>query len=99
MSFFEKLCFKTKIAAICFVLGKMSFVPSVCFLFLGQHNKALISIYIYISLIVSSIIFSLLAMKSKNIDTSLLSKKIEDNEDSEIYYTVKIKDGKIVSII
>ena len=99
MSLFSKLCLKTKIATVCFVLGKMSFVPSVCFLFLGEYNKSLISISIYISLIVSSIVFSLMAMKSKNIDTSLLAKKIEDSEDSEISYTVKIKDGKIVSIV
>lgn len=99
MDLFKTLSIKTKIATICFVLGKMSFIPSVCFLFLGESKKSLISIFVYIVLISASIVLSLMSMKDKEIDTTLLKKKIEDDEEFESTYTVKIKDGKVVSII
>ncbi len=99
MDLFKILSIKTKIATICFVLGKMTFVPSVCYLFLGESKKALIAIIVYISLIAVSIILSLMSMRDKKIDTSLLTKRIVNDKEHEATYTVKIKDGKVVSII
>ena len=95
---FDSLCFKTKIAALCFVLGKLTFMPSVYFLFSGQKDIALVSICIYAFLIASSLVLSISAARSKSIDTSILNKKIKLSEESENTYTVTVKNGKITSV-
>lgn len=98
MSLLDNICLRTKIATVCFVLGKMTFMPSVYFLFSDQRDLALTSIYLYISLIVASLAFSISAIKSKKIDTSMLKNKIKLSESDENTFTVIVKDGKIVSI-
>ena len=95
---FDSLCLKTKIAALCFVLGKLTFMPSAYFLFAGQKDIALISICIYAFLIASSLVLSISAARSKSIDTSILDKKIKFSEESENTFTVTVKDGKIISV-
>jgi len=95
---FDSLCLKTKIAALCFVLGKLTFMPSVYFLFAGQKDIALISICIYAFLIASSLVLSISAARSKSIDTSILDKKVKFSEESENTFTVTVKDGKIISV-
>ena len=97
LDFFNGLCLKTKISAICFVLGKMSFLPTILFLFNKQMDYALISIYVYAFLIASSFILSLIASNSKKIDTSILTEKINNVKDEDVF-TVIVKDGKIISI-
>lgn len=94
----DSLCLKTKIATVCFILGKMTFMPSVYFLFSGQRDLALISIYLYAFLIAASLVFSISAAKSKRTDLSVLSKKIKNSENSCGTFTVIVKDGKIISV-
>lgn len=98
MDFFSNLCLKTKISVICFVLGKMAFLPSVAFLFTKQMENALISIYAYAFLIAASFILALISLNSKKIDTSMLAKKIKNNISDEDVFTVVVKDGKIIAI-
>ncbi len=98
MDFFNDLCLKTKISAICFVLGKMAFLPSVLFLFTRQMDNALISIYVYAFFIASSFIIALIASNNKKIDTSMLTSKINSNTKDEDVFTVVVKDGKIIKI-
>ena len=64
----------------------------------STRDLALTSIYLYISLIVTSLAFSISAIKSKKIDTSMLKNKIKLSESDENTFTVIVKDGKIVSI-
>jgi len=98
LNLLESICLKTKIATACFILGKMTFMPSVYFLFSGQKERALTTIYIYASLIAVSLILSVIAVNSKKIDTAMLNKKIKLSQESENVFTVVVKDGKIVSI-
>jgi len=98
MSLLDSICLKTKIATVCFVLGKMTFMPSVYFLFSGQRDLALISIYIYSALIVASLVLSIIAVRSKRIDTSMLSRKIKLSGEDNSVFTVVVKDGKVISI-
>ena len=96
MDFFDSLCLKTKISVICFILGKMAFLPTVVFLFSRQMENALMSIYVYSFLILASFILSLIASNSKKINTSMLTNKI--NKNSEGAFTVIVKNGKIIAI-
>ena len=97
-SLLDSICLKTKIATLCFILGKMTFAPSVYFIFSGQKELALISIYIYSALIVASLVLSIIAVRSKRIDTSMLSRKIKLSGEDNSVFTVVVKDGKVISI-
>jgi len=104
MDFINNLCFKSKAAAIFFVLGKLTFVPSVYYIFSGKEREALVSIYFYSFFIFMSIVLSYLAMKNKSIDTSILINKIKssnkqhDLKNQEIQYTVIVKNGKVLYV-
>jgi len=98
MDFLSSLCLKTKVSVICFVLGKMAFLPSVAFLFSRQMENALMSIYVYSFLIAVSFILALIASNSKKINTSMLTNKINKNAGDECVFTVIVKNGKIIAI-
>ena len=97
-SLLDSICIKTKISTACFILGKMTFAPAVYFLFSGQKELALMSIYVYSALIITSLVFSIIAARSKRIDTSMLNKKIKLLNENNSVFTVVVKDGKIISI-
>ena len=98
MSLLDNICFKTKVATVSFILGKMTFIPSVCLLFSNQRDLALTSICVYAFLIATSLVFSIAASRSKRIDTSMLNKEIKLSDKEQSIFTVVVKDGKVVAI-
>tara|TARA_B100000242_G_C42737560_1_gene344131 strand:+ start:103 stop:384 length:282 start_codon:yes stop_codon:yes gene_type:complete len=91
-------------SAIFFVLGKLTFIPSVCYVFSGKEEEALISICIYSFFILMSIVLSCLAISKNKIDTTALINKIKTSnknnllENQEATYTVIVKDGKVIQV-
>jgi hypothetical protein len=93
----NRLTLTAKIALFCFVLGKFCFLPSVAYLFLGKMDLAYMSIYCYITLILLSVIFAIIDIKSKRLSLDNLRNRIS-NTDEEQTIVVKVKNGKIIEL-
>ena len=89
--------FKTKLALVSFILGKMSFLPTTFFLFSGQSFKAKIFLFIYITFILCSLFLSVSVNYIKDESLSLLNKKVKSCNSGEI--KVIVKDGKIIEVV
>lgn len=104
MDFINNLCFKSKMSAVFFVLGKLAFIPSVYCIFSGKKEESLISICVYAFFIFMSIVFSYLAISKNKIDVSVLINKMKTSnknnflENQEVSYTVIVKDGKVIQV-
>ena len=98
MSLIERLCLKTKVAFACFVLGKMTSVPSVYFLFADQKDKAITCIIVYVVLIALSIILSYLSLKDEAVNLHMSSYLNKIDSSVEKTLVVKVKDGKIIEV-
>ena len=91
---FRDISLKAKIAFVCFIIGKMTSLPTVYFIFSGDSDEAFLMACIYSGLILLSIVFSILAAKDKKSNL----KMIEDCIKKKGTYTFKIVDGKITMI-
>ena len=99
MTLFEKVSFKSKIAFVCFVCGKMLSIPAVYFIFAGDKDAAVITIMLYACLVFISLMLSYLDLKSiKQGRNEVVShfKSIDTDEDAT--YIVKVVDGKMVIV-
>ena len=93
----KDVSFKTKLALVSFILGKMSFLPTTFFLFSGQSFKAKIFLFIYITFILCSLFLSVSANYKKDKSLSLLNRKVKSCNSGEI--KVIVKDGKIIEVV
>ena len=93
----KDVSFKTRLALVLFILGKITFLPTTFFLFTGQSFKAKLFLFIYITFIVCSLILSLMSNGKKDQSLSILNSKVK-NCDSGII-KVKVKDGKIIEVV
>lgn len=91
----KNLSLNAKIAFGFFILGKISFLPSVSFLFLGKKDLSLISIFFYISFILMSIVFCLIDIKRKKQEIDFVKDRIVNSKKEETI-VLKVKNGKIV---
>ena len=98
MELFLSLCFKTRVSLSLFLLGKLTFLPTIYFLFSGQKFAAYTSMILYSSMIMMSIVLSLMTLKSKTINTSLIVDRIKNSSDCNETFTVVIKDGKVIAV-
>ena len=89
--------FKTKLALVSFILGKITFLPTTFFLFSGQSFKAKTFLFIYITFILCSLFLAVSANYKKDESLSLLSKKVKSCNSGEI--KVIVKDGKIIEVV
>ena len=99
MTVFERISFKSKLAFVCFVAGKMMSIPSVYFIFSGNRFGATFSISMYASLVLVSLILSYIDLKNikeGRLDVVNHFKSIDTDEDAT--YTVKIVDGKMIIV-
>ncbi len=99
MTVFERISFKSKLAFVCFVAGKMMSIPSVFFLFADNKSAAVFCIIAYASLVFMSFIIAYLDLKNITQGRNEVVnhfKSIDADEDAT--YTVKIVNGKMVVV-
>lgn len=99
MTVFERISFKSKLAFVCFIAGKMMSIPSVYFIFSGDRFAAVFCISMYASLVLVSLMISYLDLKNITQGRNEVVnhfKSIDTDEDAT--YTVKIVDGKMTII-
>ena len=99
MTVFERVSFKSKVAFVCFVCGKMMSIPAVFFLFTDNRSAAVFCIVAYASLVFMSFIIAYLDMKNITQGRNEVVnhfKSIDTDEDA--IYTVKIVNGKMVIV-
>lgn len=99
MELYNNLDFKAKTAAILFLLGKLTFFPTVYFLLSYQVELTKIFMSLCAFFVASSIVLSLSSMKSKNVNMNLMSEKIKSNDEKEKTFLVKVKNGKIIEVV
>ena len=99
MTVFERISFKSKVAFVCFVCGKMMSIPSVFFLFADNKSAAVFCIVAYAVLVFMSFVIAYLDLKNitqgRN-DVVNHFKSIDADEDAT--YTVKVVDGKMIIV-
>ena len=91
---FRDISLKAKIAFICFIIGKMTSLPTVYFIFSGDSEEAFLMACIYSGLILLSIIFSLLAMRDKKSNMRIIEECVKNKGT----HTFKVVNGKITMI-
>jgi len=91
---FKDISLKAKIAFVFFVLGKMTSLPAVYYIFSGDSEEAFLMACIYSGLILLSIIFSLLAMRDKRSNMRIIEECIKNKETR----TFKVVNGKVTMI-
>ena len=97
MTVFERISFKSKVAFVCFVCGKMMSIPSVFFLFADNKPAASFCIVMYAALIFLSFLIAYLDLKNITQGRSEVVnhfKSIDTDEDAT--YTVKVVNGKMI---
>ena len=95
MKIFNSLNVYGKIALILFILGKLSFLPTIASLFLENNTASKIMFSFYCLFIFSSISLSLISMNK--IKRKELSKEISNYNDGS--FLIKVKDGKIIEVL
>ncbi len=99
MMVFDRVSFKSKVAFVCFVCGKMMSIPSVFFLFADNKSAAIFCIVAYASLVFMSFIIAYLDLKNITQGRNEVVnhfKSIDADEDAT--YTVKVVDGKMIIV-
>ena len=91
---FRDISLKSKIAFVFFVIGKMTSLPAVYFIFSGDSEEAFLMACIYSGLIFLSIVFSLLAVRDKKSDIRLIEECIKNKGT----HTFKVVNGKVTMI-
>ena len=91
---FKDISLKAKIAFVCFIIGKMTSLPTVYFIFSGNSEEAFLMACIYSGLILLSIIFSLLAMRDKRSNMRIIEECIKNKGTR----TFKVVNGKVTMI-
>ena len=91
---FRDISLKAKAAFVFFVIGKMTSLPAVSFIFSGDSDKAFLMACIYSVLIFLSIVFSFLAARDKKSDMRI----IEDCIKKKGTHTFKVVNGKVIMI-
>ena len=91
---FKDISLKAKIAFVCFIIGKMTSLPTVYFIFSGDSEEAFLMACIYSGLILLSIIFSLLAMRDKRSNMRIIEECIKNKGTR----TFKVVNGKVTMI-
>jgi len=94
---FKDVQFKTKLALVSFILGKITFLPTTFFIFSGQSFKAKIFLFIYITFILCSLFLSASANYKKDESLSMFKSKVKNCNSGII--KVKVKDGKIIEVV
>lgn len=87
---FSDLSFKSKIAAVCFVLAKLMSIPT-AYLVITRHKNAMLFIIAYSITLMISIFFAASAKKSNELEKRV--KNLINRGKS-----FKIEDGKITEI-
>ena len=93
----KDVSFKTRLALVFFILGKLTFLPTIFFLFSGQSFKAKVFLFIYVTFIVCSLLLSLMSNSKKDQSLSMLKSKVRSCNSGII--KVKVKDGKIIEVV
>ena len=99
MTVFERISFKSKIAFVCFISGKMMSIPSVLFLFADNKSAALFFIILYACLIFLSFMIAYLDLKNITQGRNEVVNHFKSvNADEDATYTVKVVDGRMIII-
>ncbi len=99
MTVFNRVSFKSKIAFVCFVVGKMMSIPAVLFLFADNKSSTAFCITMYAVLVFISFIIAYLDLKNITQGRNEVVnhfKSIDADEDAT--YTVKVVDGKMIIV-
>ena len=99
MTVFERISFKSKLAFVCFVAGKMMSIPSVFFLFADNKPAAVFCIVTYASLVFLSFIIAYLDLKNISQGRNEVVNHFKSiDADENATYTVKVVNGKMVIV-
>ena len=99
MNLFERIGFKTKIAFVCLVCGKLMSIPTAYFLFSGKTISSIIAITSYFSLVLVSLVLSYLDLSNiKKGRNEVINHFKSVNTDKDATYIVKVVNGKMVIV-
>ena len=84
MMVFDRVSFKSKVAFVCFVCGKMMSIPSVFFLFADNKSAAIFCIVAYASLVFMSFIIAYLDLKNITQKLGVLVETLNSNSTGSI---------------
>jgi len=99
MMVFDRVSFKSKVAFVCFVAGKMMSIPSVLFLFADDKSTAVFCIVAYAVLVFMSFVIAYLDLKNITQGRNEIVNHFKSiSADEDATYTVKVVDGKMIIV-
>tara|TARA_B100000925_G_C21891525_1_gene423021 strand:- start:144 stop:446 length:303 start_codon:yes stop_codon:yes gene_type:complete len=99
MTVFERISFKSKIAFVCFISGKMMSIPAVYFLFADNKPAASFCIVMYAVLVFLSFLIAYLDLKNITQGRNEVVNHFKSiDADVDATYTVKVVDGRMIII-